>query len=75
MQTIKAHFDGKVIVPDEPVDLPAGTPVTIELDLTPTVAVRPRTDFRDWIGLGDQFPHDPSKRPRSEDDLWHKDHE
>ncbi|MBI3945316.1 MAG: hypothetical protein HY321_05320 [Armatimonadetes bacterium] len=28
---IRAHFDGKVIVPDEPVDLPVGQPLTVEL--------------------------------------------
>lgn len=28
---IKAHYDGKVIVPDEPVDLPADTQVTAEI--------------------------------------------
>lgn len=28
--TIKAHFDGKVFVPDEPVDLPVGTQAIIE---------------------------------------------
>lgn len=28
---IKAHFDGKTIVPDEPVNLPLGTPITAEL--------------------------------------------
>jgi hypothetical protein len=27
---IKAHFDGKTIVPDEPVSLPVGTLVTVE---------------------------------------------
>ncbi len=27
---IKAHFDGKTIVPDEPVSLPVGTVVTVE---------------------------------------------
>ena len=27
---IKAHFDGTSIVPDEPVQIPAGTPVTVE---------------------------------------------
>ncbi|HSI36135.1 MAG: hypothetical protein ACAI43_04480 [Phycisphaerae bacterium] len=27
---IKAHYDGKTIVPDEPVDLPAGAEVTVE---------------------------------------------
>ena len=30
--TIRAHFDGKVIVPDEPVTLPAGTPLTIRVE-------------------------------------------
>ena len=30
--TIRAHFDGKVIVPDEPVELPAGTPLTIRVE-------------------------------------------
>jgi hypothetical protein len=29
--TIKAHFDGKVFVPDEPVDIQAGEPVTVVL--------------------------------------------
>lgn len=27
MTMIRAHFDGKVFVPEEPVDLPAGTPL------------------------------------------------
>jgi len=26
---IRAHFDGKVIVPDEPINLPPGTPITV----------------------------------------------
>jgi hypothetical protein len=28
---IRAHFDGKVIVPDEPVALPQGTPLTLSV--------------------------------------------
>jgi hypothetical protein len=28
---IRAHFDGKVIVPDEPVDLPVDQPLEVEL--------------------------------------------
>jgi hypothetical protein len=28
-RTISAHFDGKVIVPDEPIDLPAGQRVYV----------------------------------------------
>ena len=30
--TIRAHFDGKVIVPDEPVALPTGTPLTVRVE-------------------------------------------
>lgn len=30
-RAIHAHFDGVVIVPDEPVDLPVGTKVTVQL--------------------------------------------
>jgi len=29
--TLRAHFDGKVIVPDEPVDLPVGAPLEVEV--------------------------------------------
>lgn len=36
MVTIKAHFDGKTIVPDEPVSLPEGTALTVHVE--PTVA-------------------------------------
>jgi hypothetical protein len=28
---IKAHYDGKTIVPDEPLDLPVDTPIKVEL--------------------------------------------
>lgn len=31
MATIRAHFDGKVFVPDEPVDIPPNTPVRLTL--------------------------------------------
>ena len=33
--TIRAHFDGKVIVPDEPVDLPINEPLEFDLRETP----------------------------------------
>ncbi len=33
MTTIRAHFDGKVFVPDEPVDLPVGE--TVEIPVRP----------------------------------------
>jgi hypothetical protein len=31
MATVKAHFDGKVLVPDEPVNLPANCAVELEV--------------------------------------------
>jgi hypothetical protein len=34
--TIRAHFDGAVIVPDEPVDLPIGEPLELELRRPPS---------------------------------------
>lgn len=30
---VTAHFDGKVIVPDEPVQLPVGTPLRIAVEV------------------------------------------
>lgn len=29
--TIRAHFDGKVLVPDEPVSLPVGKPLDVDV--------------------------------------------
>jgi hypothetical protein len=43
---IKAHFDGKTIVPDEPVDLPVGTPVTVEFPDPGGVALAPTVEER-----------------------------
>lgn len=38
VRRIQAHFDGRVIVPDEPLDLPAGTAVAVELAVEETTA-------------------------------------
>ena len=35
MVAVKAHFDGKVIVLDEPVDLPKGKPLLLQIDVAP----------------------------------------
>jgi hypothetical protein len=32
--TIRAHFDGKVIIPDEPADLPVGRPLSVSVNVT-----------------------------------------
>ncbi len=35
IRIIRAHFDGTVIVPDEPVDLPVDLPLRVELTAAP----------------------------------------
>jgi hypothetical protein len=37
--TIRAHFDGKVIILDEPVELPVDQPLELEVHLPPPEAV------------------------------------
>jgi hypothetical protein len=36
MTMIRAHFDGKAFVPDEPVDMPVNQAVTVHLDVSST---------------------------------------
>ncbi|HWE96967.1 MAG TPA: hypothetical protein VG269_23600 [Tepidisphaeraceae bacterium] len=36
MLTFRAHFDGKAIVPDEPINLPKGTAVVVHVELIPS---------------------------------------
>jgi hypothetical protein len=53
MMTIRAHFDGKVFVPDETVDVPVGTPLRVTYErVAPSVEPRPRTG----AGIVDQWP-------------------
>jgi len=54
MTIIRAHFDGKVFVPDEPVDLPVGERVEIpvlpaEPDLPPPPEGKTVAELADWI--------------------------
>ena len=40
MKAIKAHYDGHVVVPEEPIDLPVNTPVRVlVLDADESVAI------------------------------------
>jgi hypothetical protein len=32
MTTVNAHFDGKVIIPDEPLDLPPNQPLIVSIE-------------------------------------------
>lgn len=57
MTVIKAHFDGRVFVPDEPVDLPANVEVALSLRIgretevpPPTDGARPLSDLLERLG-------------------------
>ena len=57
MESIRCHYDGKVFVPDEPIDAPAGTPAQAHLidringepDRRGTMADLLAVDARGWI--------------------------
>jgi len=77
MIALKAHFDGKVFVPDEPLVMKPYQKVrlTVETDDTAVPVhppARPQTDWHSLIGItnrdGTQPPHDPA----DEDALWEK---
>ncbi len=55
-QTIAAHFDGKVIVPDEPVELPVGTPLRVQVEVQGAPAPR----FADLRGFSADLPDAPA---------------
>ena len=71
MVAVKAHFDGKVIVLDEPVDLPKGKPLLVQIDVVqqpkpPKPAKKPKRrrkgqSFWDWLAenaVDDTLPAD-----------------
>jgi hypothetical protein len=41
MVAFRGHFDGKVLVPDEPLDLPRGQPLRIQVEAADRSAVSP----------------------------------
>lgn len=57
-RTIKAHFDGKVIVPDEPVQLPVGQPITVHVEVS-------EAPFADLLRFAADLPDAPRTCPAS----------
>jgi hypothetical protein len=53
--SLAAHFDGKVIVPDEPVPLPAGQRLRIHLELVEPAAPR----FAELLRFAADLPDAP----------------
>ena len=53
MTTLKGHFDGKVLIPDEPVDLPVNCPLQIKVEAADSV---PKTPLATLAQLAHDFP-------------------
>ena len=50
MPTIKAHFDGRAIVPDQPVNLVQGQPLVVHFEPAPHQGPPQRGQhFLDWV--------------------------
>ena len=64
MVAVKAHFDGKVIVPDEPVDLPKDQPLIVQVRLAPVSRRSKKLSALDWLAdnavADDSLPTDLS---------------
>jgi len=56
MTSIKAHFDGRVLVPEEPVSLPVNQ--TVELCVQPAASGRP--PLMELVERLSQFPDNPA---------------
>jgi hypothetical protein len=72
MVVLKAHFDGKVFVPDEPVSLQANQKVRVIVEPASSPKQMPerRTEWTSLIGIAavpGAKPHDPGA---DEDALW-----
>ncbi len=84
MVAIKGHFDGKVFVPDEPVDLPRHLPLVLHVEVSAEAVSQP-TDISlwsvlqkhvgsvsappDWAGEHDHYLYGTPKRSGAETDL------
>jgi hypothetical protein len=53
---IAAHFDGRFIVPDEPVQLPVGQPLRVHIELAEVSPPR----FADLLGFAADLPDAPA---------------
>ena len=53
---IAAHFDGKVIVPDEPIELRPGQPLRVQVEMAPDASSAP---FADLLQFAADLPDAP----------------
>lgn len=58
--TVKAKFDGRVSVPEEPVDLPVGYELEIAIEApAPNGEKKPKTALQRLAEIASQFPANP----------------
>jgi hypothetical protein len=55
--TVKARFDGRVFVPQVPIELPAGSEVDLQITTAP--ALSPRRTLAELAEIARQFPVNP----------------
>jgi len=62
MTTVKARFDGRVFVPEGPVDLPVGTVLEIPIHF-PASEEKPKSALAQLAEIAQQFPDNPNSPP------------
>ena len=70
MKTIRVHFDGRVLVPDEPVDLPVGAAFDAALTEV-NGAAKKRSSLQRMIEAARELPDDPDWAPDGAAQLDH----
>jgi hypothetical protein len=70
MVFLNAHYDGKVIVPDEPLSLKLNQKLRISIETIDADQSKPRTDWHSLIGIANEGPINPNPRFPDEDSLW-----
>ena len=68
MRAIRAHFDGRVIILDEPIELAPDTEVTVWVQSTPEEEARIAQQTRDYY-------RSMTDEEKAEDEEWAKDAE
>jgi hypothetical protein len=66
-KSIAVHFDGHVLVPDEPVELPIGLPLKVQVELIGTDKDR----FADLRALAADLPDAPADLSLQHDHYLH----
>jgi hypothetical protein len=59
--TVKVHFDGRVFVPETPVDLPVGT--VLEIPVRLSAGDEPKSTLAQLAEIAQQFPDNPDSPP------------